>query len=134
MVKNHVVIKAVIRSLKLTITRSQALISPITRLKFGNGSQFVHINLWLDIKERTTDRCGLWTGDVIGLFFFEDDRGHAVIVNGERYRDNFLWKNLKRKELMMINCGFNRTEPPVTRPERLCCVRNSTTVWTCLVL
>ncbi|QQP39795.1 Putative DD41D transposase [Caligus rogercresseyi] len=30
--------------------------------------------------------CGLWAGGIIGPFFFKDDRGRNVTVNGERYR------------------------------------------------
>lgn len=46
---------------------------------------------------RTTVWCGLWAGGVIGPFFFEDDIGNAVTVNGERYRQmirNNLWPAL----------------------------------------
>lgn len=46
---------------------------------------------------RTTVWCGLWAGGVIGPFFFEDFDGHAVTVNGERYREivrNNLWPAL----------------------------------------
>ena len=30
--------------------------------------------------------CGITTCEIIGPFFFEDDDGNAVTVNGERYR------------------------------------------------
>jgi len=29
---------------------------------------------------------GFWSGGIIGPFFFENDQGAAVTVNGERYR------------------------------------------------
>lgn len=44
--------------------------------------------------ERTTVWCGFWAGGVIVPFFFEDDEGVTVTINGERYRHmltNFLW-------------------------------------------
>ncbi|GFV03636.1 uncharacterized protein TNCV_1875841 [Trichonephila clavipes] len=30
--------------------------------------------------------CDLWAGGIIGPYFFKNDEGHNVIVNGERYR------------------------------------------------
>lgn len=43
---------------------------------------------------RVTVWCGLWAGGVIGPYFFENDRGEAVTVNGICYRNmitEFLW-------------------------------------------
>ncbi len=37
--------------------------------------------------QRVTVWCGFWSGGIIGPFFFENERGAAVTVNGERYRD-----------------------------------------------
>ncbi|CAK9799157.1 hypothetical protein ANTPLA_LOCUS1913 [Anthophora plagiata] len=48
---------------------------------------------------RVTVWCGIWSGGIIGPFFFEDDRGNAVTVTGERYRamlKNFLQPELNR--------------------------------------
>jgi hypothetical protein len=42
---------------------------------------------------RVTVWCAIWAGGIIGPYFFEDARGNAVTVNGDRYRDmleNFL--------------------------------------------
>lgn len=36
--------------------------------------------------EKTTVWCGLWAGGIIGPFFFKDDNGRHVTVNGQRYR------------------------------------------------
>lgn len=36
--------------------------------------------------QRVTVWCGFWSGGIIGPFFFENDEGAAVTVNGERYR------------------------------------------------
>ena len=34
-----------------------------------------------------TVRCGLWTGGIIGPYFFRDAANHNVTVNGDRYRE-----------------------------------------------
>lgn len=36
--------------------------------------------------EKCTVWCGLWAGGIIGPYFFKDDNGRNVTVNGERYR------------------------------------------------
>lgn len=36
--------------------------------------------------QRVTVWCGFWSGGIIGPFFFENEGGAAVTVNGERYR------------------------------------------------
>ncbi|GFT95408.1 transposable element Tc3 transposase [Trichonephila clavipes] len=36
--------------------------------------------------EKLTVWCALWAGGIIGLYFFENDEGHNVTVNGDRYR------------------------------------------------
>ncbi|GFX61846.1 putative DD41D transposase [Trichonephila clavipes] len=33
-----------------------------------------------------TDWCALWAGGIIGPYFFKNDEGHNVTVNGDRYR------------------------------------------------
>ena len=41
--------------------------------------------------------CGLWAGDIIGTFFFENNREMVVTVNSERYHGmltDFLWPKL----------------------------------------
>lgn len=47
--------------------------------------------------QRVTVWCGFWSGGVIGPYFFEDQEGRAVTVNGDRYRTmirEFLWPHL----------------------------------------
>ena len=47
--------------------------------------------------QRATVWCGFWAGGVIGPYFFENDGGNAVTVNGVRYRNmitEFLWPQL----------------------------------------
>ncbi|GFU26315.1 uncharacterized protein TNCV_3180671 [Trichonephila clavipes] len=36
--------------------------------------------------EKLTAWCALWAGGIIGPYFFKDDEGHNVTVNGDRYR------------------------------------------------
>ena len=51
---------------------------------------------------RVTVWCGFWVGGVIGPYFFENDAGNAITVNGVRYRDmiiNFLLKELNGMDL-----------------------------------
>ena len=36
--------------------------------------------------QRVTVWCGFWAGGVIGPYFFEDEAGQVVTVNGDRYR------------------------------------------------
>ena len=46
---------------------------------------------------RVTVWSGFWSGGIIRPFFFENDAGNAVTVNGERYRamlTNFLWPQI----------------------------------------
>ncbi|GFV64614.1 putative DD41D transposase [Trichonephila clavipes] len=36
--------------------------------------------------EKLTVWCALWAGGIIGPYFFKNDEGHHVTVNGDRYR------------------------------------------------
>ncbi|GFS98789.1 hypothetical protein TNCV_753981 [Trichonephila clavipes] len=36
--------------------------------------------------EKLTVWCALWAGGIIGPYFFKNDEGHSVIVNGDRAR------------------------------------------------
>jgi len=66
--------------------------------------------------EKVTVYCGLWAGSIIGPYFFKDDNGRNVTVNGERYRvmiDDFFCK--KWKNWTWSTCGFNKTVPHATR-------------------
>ncbi|QQP49937.1 Putative DD41D transposase [Caligus rogercresseyi] len=59
--------------------------------------------------EKTTVWCGLWAGGIIGPFFFKDDRGRNVTVNGERYRamiHDFFLPQLA--ELNLVNMWFQQ--------------------------
>ncbi|GFY00338.1 transposable element Tc3 transposase [Trichonephila clavipes] len=37
-------------------------------------------------REKLTVWCALWAGGIIGPYFFKNDEGHNVTVNGDRYR------------------------------------------------
>lgn len=59
--------------------------------------------------QRVTVWCGIWSGGLIGPFFFEDEEGNAVTVNGVRYRamlSNFLWPRLD--EMNIENLWFQQ--------------------------
>ena len=48
--------------------------------------------------QRVTVWCGLWAGGIIGPYFFQNEAGQTVTVNGVRYREmitNFLWPELE---------------------------------------
>ncbi|GFV56380.1 putative transposable element [Trichonephila clavipes] len=38
------------------------------------------------VSEKLTVWCALWAGGIIGPYFFKNDEGHNVTVNGDRYR------------------------------------------------
>lgn len=55
--------------------------------------------------QRVTVWCGFWVGGIIGPYFFEDEEGHAVTVNGIRYRQmirNFLWFQLNGMDIQEL--------------------------------
>ena len=52
--------------------------------------------------QRVTFWCGFWAGGVIGPYFFENEVGDTVTVNGVRYRNmitEFLWPRLDGMDL-----------------------------------
>lgn len=52
--------------------------------------------------EKVTVWCGFWAQGVIGPYFFEDDDGNRVTVNGERYRNmlvEYLWPELRNGDI-----------------------------------
>lgn len=51
---------------------------------------------------KTTVWCGLWAGGIIGPYFFKNEAGANVTVNGARYRDmitNFLVPEIEARDL-----------------------------------
>lgn len=59
-----------------------------------NPRQVLEVPLY---SQKVTVWCAFWSGGVVGPFFFEDEEGNSVTVNGSRYRDmlaNFLCPQL----------------------------------------
>ena len=51
--------------------------------------------------EKVTFWCGFWSGGIIGPYFFQNEAGVAITINGERYRSmisNFLWPKMDDME------------------------------------
>ncbi|GFU12842.1 RNA-directed DNA polymerase from mobile element jockey [Trichonephila clavipes] len=56
-------------------------------------------------QEKLTVWCALWAGGIIGPYFFKDDEGHNVTVNGVRYRAmiiNFFIPELKNHDVQEL--------------------------------
>ena len=46
--------------------------------------------------------CGFWSGSIIGPFFFENEQGESVTVNGDRYRvmmNEFLFTKIEEEDI-----------------------------------
>ncbi|GFV82192.1 putative transposable element [Trichonephila clavipes] len=55
--------------------------------------------------EKLTAWCALWAGGIIGPYFFKNDEGHNVTVNGDRYRamiTNFFIPELNNHEVQEL--------------------------------
>ncbi|GFW56521.1 uncharacterized protein TNCV_1862311 [Trichonephila clavipes] len=55
--------------------------------------------------EKLTVWCALWAGGIIGPYFFKNDEGHNVTVNGDRYRamiTNFLIPELNNHDVLEL--------------------------------
>ena len=63
--------------MKLFLILASMYISKI--VAFGAQKTRTHTN-------RVTVCCGFWSRGIIGPFFFENEQGEAVTVNGHRYR------------------------------------------------
>ena len=65
--------------------------------------------------KRVTVWCGFWFRGIIGPFFFENEQGEAVIVNGDCYRamlNEFVFTKIEEEEI-----GNNRTTLGSTQPK-----------------
>ena len=52
--------------------------------------------------EKVIVLCGFWSGSIIGPYFFQNETGAALTVNGERYRymiTDFFWLSLDDMDL-----------------------------------
>ena len=59
--------------------------------------------------KRLTAWCGFWSRGIIGLFFFENEQGEVVTVNGDRYRailNEFLFTKIDEEDIG--NIGFQQ--------------------------
>ncbi|GFY30712.1 putative DD41D transposase [Trichonephila clavipes] len=54
--------------------------------------------------EKLTVWCALWAGGIIGPYFFKNDEGHNVTVNGDRYRadTNFFIPELNNHDVQEL--------------------------------
>ncbi|GFV53072.1 putative transposable element [Trichonephila clavipes] len=55
--------------------------------------------------EKLTVWCALWAGGIIGPYFFKNDEGHKVTVNGDRYRamiTNFFIPELNNQDFQEL--------------------------------
>ncbi|GFV64749.1 uncharacterized protein TNCV_3275201 [Trichonephila clavipes] len=55
--------------------------------------------------EKLTVWCALWAGGIIGPYFFKNDEGHNVTVNGDRYRamiTNFVLPELNNHDVQEL--------------------------------
>ncbi|GFU56577.1 integrase catalytic domain-containing protein [Trichonephila clavipes] len=59
--------------------------SPRYNLRARAGNPYVYVETPLH-PEKLTVWCALWAGGIIGPYFFKNDEGHNVTVNGDRYR------------------------------------------------
>jgi len=71
--------------------------------------------------QRVTVWCGFWFGGIIGPFFFENEQGAAVTVNGERYRamlNEFLLPKFEEENRQHLVSTERRTLPHSQRYNR----------------
>ena len=57
--------------------------------------------------KRATVFCGFWFRGIIGSFFFENEQGEAVTINGGSYRamlNEFLFTKIKEEDIGNIWC------------------------------
>ncbi|GFU41625.1 DUF4817 domain-containing protein [Trichonephila clavipes] len=68
----------------------------------ANPQVYVEIPLH---SEKLTVWCALWAGGIIGPYFFKNDEGHNVTVNGDRYRamiTNFFVSELNNHDVQEL--------------------------------
>ena len=64
--------------------------------------------------KRVTVWCGFWSWGIIGTFFFENEQGNAVTVNGDRYRamlNEFLFTKIEEEDIDNIWTALPATQP-----------------------
>ncbi|GFV52092.1 transposase [Trichonephila clavipes] len=64
----------------------------------------VHLPIYVAWRKLTV-WCALWTGGIIGTYFFKNDEGPKVTVNGDRYRamiTNFFIPELNNHDVQKL--------------------------------
>ena len=91
-------------------------------------------DLILKIAFSAADGCRFWSRGIIGPFFFDNEQGEAVTVNGDRYRamlNEILFT--KKEEEDIGNIWFQQDEATldVLRPDFEDCIlsRRADAVW-----
>ncbi|GFT28805.1 transposable element Tc3 transposase [Trichonephila clavipes] len=65
----------------------------------------VYVETPLHVRPLLTVWCALWAGGIIGPYFFKNDEGHNVTVNGDRYRamiTNFFIPELNNQDVQEL--------------------------------
>ncbi|GFT96229.1 hypothetical protein TNCV_3906701 [Trichonephila clavipes] len=66
--------------------------------------------------EKLTVWSALWAGGIIGPYFFKNDEGHNVTVNGDRYRAMITSFFIPELKIMRSrSCGSNKAAQHVTQ-------------------
>ena len=73
--------------------------------------------------KRVTVWCGFWSRGIIGPFFFENEQGDAVTVNGHRFRamlNDFLFTKIKEEDIGNIWFSTEKRYMPFSRSYTRC--------------
>ncbi|GFW80787.1 uncharacterized protein TNCV_3778671 [Trichonephila clavipes] len=85
------------------IVFEEGFLQPLKRTKHeANPQVYVETSLH---PEKLTVWCALWAGGIIGPYFFKNDEGHNVTVNGDRYRamiTNFFISELNNHDVQEL--------------------------------
>lgn len=57
------------------------------------------------IQKKTTFWCGIWAGGIISPYFFKNEAGRNVIINGARYRAMMMITDYLLPEIEARNIG-----------------------------
>ena len=77
---------------------------------WGTENPYAYIENPMDPKQDIADWCGFWSRGIIWPFFFENEQGVSVTVNGDGYRamlNEFLFTKIEEQDMAIF--GFNRT-------------------------
>ena len=73
--------------------------------------------------KRVTVWCGFWSRGIIGPFFFKNEQGDAVTVNGDHYRtmlNEFLFTKIEEQDIANIWFSTERRYMPFSRSYTRC--------------